>query len=112
MAEPLRNEVSIQLGGEARTMRATFAALRGIERDLGMNIVPLLFKIGDADVGVNQAAVVIFHGLKGYGDTRLTLDEVGEAVLAEGLSNLMLPVTEFLKKALDGASLGKPAAAA
>lgn len=112
MAETLRNEVDITLLGETRTMRATFGAIRGVERDLKTNIIPLIERMGRGDVGVEQAAVVIFHGLKGYGDTSLTLDQVGDAVMGEGLSKVLEPVVNFLAVAMQGVSLGKPQAAA
>jgi hypothetical protein len=108
MAEALRNEVSIELAGETRTLRATFGALRGIEKDLGINIVPLISKVTGVDVGVNEFATVIYHGLRGYDDTRLSLDAVGNAVMEVGLTALLAPVGDFLFKAMEGVSAGKP----
>jgi hypothetical protein len=57
---------------------------------------------------VTDSAIIIFHGLRGFGDTRLDRDAVGEAVLAAGLNKVGTPVVEFLTGTLNGVSLGKP----
>jgi hypothetical protein len=106
MGERLRNEVEITLKGEVRVMRATFGAIRAIERDLKINIIPLIMKL--SDLGLEQAAVIVFHGLKGYGDTSLTLEEVGEAIMDAGLDNVLDPIVDFLANTLKGVSVGKP----
>ncbi len=112
MAEKMRNEVVIKLAGQDRVMRATFAAIRGIENDLRTNIVPLLGRFANGDIGMHQTAVVIYNGLKGYEDTRLSVEQIGDAILDTGLNEVMVPVIEFLKVALDGVTLGKSAEAA
>lgn len=112
MADELRNEVAVTLDGSEYTLRATFAAIRGIERDLRTNLVPLIEKVGRGDVGLEQASIIIFHGLRGYGDESLNLDQVGELVLKTGLGEVMLPAVNFLSVAMRGASLGKPREAA
>jgi hypothetical protein len=112
MAEPLRNEVTLTLAGEERTMRATFTALRSIEQALGVSIIKLIGRVASADMGLGDTATIIFHGLKGFGDTRLSLEEVGEAVLEAGRTNLIKPVMEYISKSMDGVKVGKPEAAA
>ncbi len=113
MADRLRNEVAIQLGGEERTMRATFSAIRGIETSLGVKILPLIDSLTRGEVGVTQCAVIIFHGLKGNDDTRLkNVDEVGEAIMEQGLPSVMAAVVEFIGKTMEGPEAGKPEKAA
>lgn len=107
MAEAMRNEVAITLAGEERTMRATFAAIRNIERDLGTNVIPLIRKMGQSDVGIGEVTTVIYRGLEAYGDTRLSHDEVGNAVMQNGITVLMGQVFEFLSKAMSGVNVGK-----
>ncbi|MET4294713.1 hypothetical protein ABIB06_006546 [Bradyrhizobium sp. LB8.2] len=108
MSERLRNEYTITLKGEEHVMRATFGAIRGIERDLKTNIIPLLMRL--EQMGLEQAAIIVWHGLKGYGDTAMTLDDVGEAILDIGLDNpdLMTSIVKFAGHALKGAEMGKP----
>lgn len=57
---------------------------------------------------MEQAATIIFHGMRGFGDTTLKLDEIGDLVLKTGLSEVMMPVVDFLSVAMQGVSLGKP----
>jgi hypothetical protein len=112
MTNPLRNEVTITLAGQERTMRATFSALRSIEQSLGTSIIGLIKRTASADLGLGDTATIIFHGLRGHEDTRLTMEQVGEAVMNEGLTNLLKPVMEFIGKSMDGVKMGKPETAA
>lgn len=103
-----RGEIIIQLAGEERVMRPTFDAIAGIERDLKINSLPLLKKFAAGDVGVRDSATIVYHGLRGYGDTRLTLAEIGDAIIMQGLNELALPISEFLIASLEGVKgLGK-----
>ncbi|MBZ9674554.1 GTA-gp10 family protein [Mesorhizobium sp. ES1-1] len=113
MANTLRNEVKIILAGEERTMRATFTAIRAIEKDVGKSIMALINQLGQqGDLSVTDAAVVIHNGLRGHDDNRLTLPEVGAAILEAGLTNVSMAVVEFVSMALNGVSVGKPETAA
>ncbi|MBR2691777.1 MAG: gene transfer agent family protein [Aquamicrobium sp.] len=113
MADLLRNEVEIELAGQTRTMRASFSAIRAIEKELGKSLVRLINDIGaSGDFSVTDAVTIIHHGLRGYNDTRLTLDQIGDAVVVEGFQSKATAAAEFLKVALMGASLGKPQDAA
>lgn len=104
----LRNEVSLTLGGKEHTLRATFGAISGIEKALKMNLIPLIDRYAAGNFGVTEAAVIIFHGLKGFEDTRFgSIEEVGEAVMQTGLPELGEPIVKFLTMALNGVSLGK-----
>lgn len=107
MANELRNETGITLDGTTYTMRASFEAICAIERDLRTNLVPLVTRLSNGDFGVNQASLIIFHGLRGYGDEALTLKEVGELVLKTGLGTISTEVVDFLSRAMQGAELGK-----
>jgi hypothetical protein len=108
MAEALRNEVAITLAGQERTMRATFAAMRGIEQAMGVSVLALVQRALKRELGVTDTTVIIFNGLKGADDTRLSLEQVGEAVVEEGLNALAGPVVEFIGKSMAGVKVGKP----
>jgi hypothetical protein len=112
MTDILRNEVEIELAGATRTMRATFAAIRNIESALGKSMMAVIGSIGNnGDLSYTDAATIIFHGLRGNGDTRLTLDQVGEAIVEMGMAKISVPVVNFVSQALSGVSVGKPAEA-
>ena len=90
-------------------MRASFTAIRAIETALGKSIVAVINQIGQqGDLSFTDAATIIHHGLRGNQDTRLSLDDVGDAVLDEGLGNASVAVVEFLSIALNGVTVGKP----
>lgn len=107
MDNPLRNEVKVTLDGKEYTMRATFEAICAIESDLRMNLVPIIGNISQHNIGVRQCAVVIFHGLRGYGDNGMTLSEVGDLVMMEGAGAVANAITDFLNKGMDGVKVGK-----
>jgi hypothetical protein len=111
MANKLRNEIEITLAGVKRTMRADFEAMISIETDLRMNIVVLLTKLSQMDMGLKDAEVILFHGLHAF-DSDVLRKDVGEALMKTGLNNVMGPIINFLKLALDGVSLGKSKEAA
>lgn len=109
MSGPVLNEVKIDLAGETRTMRASFSALIEIERDLKKSLIALINQAAESgDIGVTEAAVIVHHGLRGYQDARLTYAQVGEAIMEAGLPNILGAVMEFLGKALNGVTMGKP----
>jgi DNA-directed RNA polymerase subunit L len=107
--EKLRNEVTIELAGETRTMRASFSALMDIERDLKKSLISLINQAANTgDISVTEAAYIIHHGLRGHKDTRLSFAQVGDAVMEAGLASVLEPVVSFLGVALSGVSVGKP----
>ena len=108
MSDVLRNEVSIELAGETRTMRASFAAIRAIEAALGKSMMAVINQVADSDLSVTAATTIIYHGLLGFDDKRLSMDQVGEAVLAAGLTNVSLPIVNFVSRSLSGVEVGKP----
>lgn len=112
----LKDEVVIELAGQERTMKSTFTAIRGIERDLGRGLMSIVWELGSTptdsvpNISVTQVAMIIHNGLKGYGDTRMSLNEVGEAVLKGGFTNYLVPIIDFLSGGLgdgDNADVGK-----
>lgn len=107
MAEPLRNEVKVTLACQERTMRATFSAIRAIEAALGKSIIAIIGQAGNGDVSMTDTATIIHHGLRGYDDTRLTLEQVGNACMETGFSTASMAAVEFLGLALRGVSPGK-----
>jgi hypothetical protein len=108
----MRNEVKISLGGVDRTMRATFKAIYAIEKDLGKPWSHVGQMVIEGSYGVREIATIIHHGLRGYDDNRLSFDEVGEAVMQEGINNCVAPIVEFISIAFQGVkSAGKSEAA-
>lgn len=99
-------------------MRATFRALNDIERDLKVNWLRFAEKMAIGDIGIGEMAKVVYHGIKGFGDTRsvmtdepgkLTVDDVGEAILISGMNDVSAAVIQFIQIGFHGTkSAGKP----
>lgn len=109
MADPLNNEVTINISGQERKMKASFKAMRAIEIALGKPWAALGAMVAGGTYGLNEIATVIFHGLLGNKDTRLTLDEVGEAVAEAGINAMIEPVTSFILIGFRGAKVSTQA---
>lgn len=111
------NQVDVRLAGTTRTMKATFSAIAGIERDLGKSIIRFMDDVQVGDISFTAVALVIFHGLKGNDDTRLTLEQIGDAVVEAGITSddalsPSLAAVKLLGVALKGVGGGKPEKAA
>lgn len=108
MSDPIRNEIELDLAGETRTMHASFAAIRGIEAALGKSITAIINNVAvNGDLSVTDAATIVYHGLRGFDDKRLSLDQVGDAIMVAGVIKVSVHVVEFLTMALNGVSVGK-----
>ena len=122
MSDAFRNEVTVTLFGKERTMRATFRAIRDIETDLKLNWLRFAQKMAAGDIGIGEMAKIIFHGLKGYGDTRslktaapdgLTVEEIGDAIIEAGMNEVSTAVIQFIQIGFHGTKpVGKPEAEA
>ena len=68
MANPMRGEVEIVLGGERRVCRLTLGALAELEAKLGTgSIVELVERFETGTVGVRDVLAVVVAGLRGGG---------------------------------------------
>lgn len=104
-SDSINNSVTIILAGQERTLKATFKAMREIERVLQRPWASLGNMVVSGTMGVTEMATIIHQGLLGFNDTRLSFDEVGEAVVAEGIQTLLDPVTSFILIGFRGAKV-------
>lgn len=100
--DKLNNMVEIVLDGTPRTMRATFRAMRDIELSLNKPWAKLGEMVLSGDFGINELTTIIYHGLRGNNDTRLSFDEVGELVALEGMKNTKDAVVMFIVLGFEG----------
>jgi hypothetical protein len=101
MANRLRGEVDITLGGRSYRLRPTFAAIMDIEERLGA-VVPLAVRAAKGDFGFRDVTVVIWATLNAVEGQSMTMDEVGNAVLAQGLAAATPAVRVLLTHILGG----------
>lgn len=90
-----RGEIEITLGGKQYVLRPTFEAFCEIEAELGDKLLPLVRRFYTGSVGLRDVATVIYHGMKAAG-SKVTLNEVGEMLVDDGINDFLGPVGMFL----------------
>jgi hypothetical protein len=104
MANKLRNEVEITLNGVKYPMRPTFDVICSIEDELGLSLIDII--ADSPKLRARDWAKIVFHGIRGA-EHHLKLEDIGPALLSNGLENGIKPALVFLQHALQGVSLGK-----
>lgn len=99
------NEVTINIGGKDRVLKATFQNLMDIEKSLGCSIMkfiePLVIE-GKLQPTFEQAANIIFYGLNGNSENRLQLQSIQNELAEKGISSYIGVIAEFLASCLTG----------
>ncbi|MFA9200904.1 MAG: gene transfer agent family protein [Cypionkella sp.] len=98
-ANRLRGEASFAVGGAARTLRPTFAALVAAEEELGP-LFALVERAGAGELRLAEMAALFWHCLEQRDG--LTREAVGEAVVAHGLAACAIPLRALLGAILQG----------
>ena len=68
MTNPLKGQMTVKIGSEEYTCRLTVDSLIKIENTLDKGIIQLTQRLSEADVRVNDIAVVLLHALRGGGN--------------------------------------------
>lgn len=97
-ANPWRGEASLLVGGEARRLRPTFAALVAAEEELGP-LLPLVERAAAGELRLGEMAALFWHCL----DDGVSREAVGDAVIAAGLAACAGPLRALLRQILQGA---------
>lgn len=98
-ANPHRGEASLLIGGAPQVLRPSFSALIAAEDELG----PLLALVERASAGelrLSEIAGLFWHCLADRHD--LTREQVGEAVIRQGLAESAKPLRALLAQILQG----------
>lgn len=99
-ANALRGEAELSVGGRRLVLRPSFAALVAAEAELGP-LFGLVERAADGRLGLGELASLFWHCVKERPDT-LTRDEIGEAVVAEGLAAVTPALRVLLGQILQG----------
>ena len=89
------------IGGQPYLLRPTFDALVRAEDELGP-LFALVERAGDGQLRLSEIAALFWHCLAERGE--LTREEVGGAVLAQGLAASARPLRTLLSEILKGQS--------
>jgi len=90
MANSQRGETSIKLCGTDYTLRPTFGALCELEDRTGESVLSILTSMEGGKIRLRDLTYVIWAGMYGFDQVgALTISEVGELILEEGLVSVM-----------------------
>lgn len=82
MANPLRGEIDIELGGETLTLRPSFDAICQVESATGKHLAELAAEMASGRVGLRQAAVIVTACANAADpDKRLNESQVGPKLM-------------------------------
>ena len=98
-ANTLRGEAALTIAGEARVLRPSFAALVAAEDELGP-LFALVERAGAGQLTLAEMTALFWHCL--VDRTAVTREDVGEAVVAQGLAACAVPLRALLGAILQG----------
>ena len=101
MANAQRGDVSIEIDGEACSMRPTFDAVAQIEEECGQSLARIAFDARDSNLRITHAVAIIFHGVAA-GCGSVTLAQVQDHAVKVGLMPLLAPVVTFCARFMAG----------
>lgn len=103
-----RGEATIKLQGpqgeEEHDLRLTFTAICEIEERTKTDVFQIMQRMANGGISLATMTTIIWAGIRGANEgsqkRSLTFDGVGERVLRTGIVELLVPVAEFMSKAL------------
>lgn len=114
MSEPtnIRGEFNIELAGQMRTIKVNFDAIERLEGGLfSKPIVEKLYEAAQGRVAFRDVVTLIDVGLQAAKDTRLSRNQIGEAVLGAGMANYIKTYIDYLTYCINGGQEAKAGAA-
>jgi Phage tail tube protein, GTA-gp10 len=96
-ANPARGEAGLRIGNAALLLRPTFAALVAAEAELGP-LFALVERAADGRLTLAEMAALFWHCAGGAA----TREEVGEAIVAQGLAKVTPALKLLLTQILQG----------
>ncbi len=97
----LRGEGALMIAGQSLLIRPSFAALVAAEAAMG-SLLALVERAGDGRLTMADSACLLFHCIADRPAT-LTMDDVGEALLAAGLQASTPLIGNILRQIVSGA---------
>ena len=101
VANPLRGEASLQVGGQRLVLRPSFEALVAAEEELG-SLFALVEKAAAGELSLRQIAALFDHLSRGRPEA-ITRERIGEALVEMGLTRVTPVLRVALGQVLQGA---------
>lgn len=99
-ANALRGEATFVIAGAGHVLRPTFTALVAAEEELGP-LFALVERAGEGQLRLTEIAALFWHCLA---DPAISREAVGEAVIAQGLAAIAVPLRTLLGQILKGSA--------
>lgn len=100
MANKLRGEVKIDLGGVEHTARLTIDSIIRLEEKEGESLIKMASRLADADMTTAKIVSILHLALRGGTGKDLSESEVKKMVWEAGLASGMKAVGEVLSASL------------
>ncbi len=97
-----RGEIIFTLGGVEHRMKPTWAAIVEMEDRFKTSLLKIAQRMSAQDFSSKDIVICIWCGLRGAGNDKITVEEVGELVVAEGITSMMVPLAKFIGEACTG----------
>lgn len=101
IANPVRGETAMVIGGRHHVLRPTFAALVAAEGELGP-LLALVDRAAEGRIGIGEIAALFWHCLEDRDG--VSRDAVGDAVMAMGLARVTPMLRSILQQILAGSA--------
>lgn len=101
MAESALQDIELDFAGKTWTLRPEFRTLVAIEAALEQPSRALGLKFLRMEASVGEIAATIFMLLRDRKDAP-TRDEIGEAIMADGYDDVLMPIGTYLTRAIRG----------
>jgi len=98
-ANPHRGEAELMVDGVARLLRPSFSALVAAEEELGP-LFALVERAASGQLKLSELAALFWHCLHDRGN--LSRDQLGHAVMTQGLAASAKPLRSLLAQILQG----------
>lgn len=99
VANPVRGEAALDLGGETLRLRPSFAALVAAEQELGP-LFELVERAADGKLSLGDLVALFWHCL--VDREAMTREALGEAMIAVGLAKVTPALKAILQQILAG----------
>ena len=100
MTNPLKGQITINLGGKEYHCRLTVDSIIKIETELDKGILQITQRLSDADIRMKDLAVVLLYALRGGGNNFQEKD-VHKIIQSTGLINCCAAVANLLVSTLN-----------
>ena len=99
-ANALRGEAALRVGARSLVVRPSFAALVAAEEELGP-LFALVERAADGRLGLGELTALFWHCIRDR-DAGMTREEVGEALVEQGLAAVTPALRVLLGQILQG----------